>query len=159
MPIQRDSFMRKAVQIIVIGAALAAAGIAVAQNSAPDRAIKFRQGVLNAMNWNMRFMNATIKGQRPYNKDDFLARAVYVDQLAHMPWEGFIPGSDKGAPTRARPELWKEEAKFKEYEDKLMMETAKLVTAARSGDLNQVKSPFADVDRACDSCHDDFRSK
>ena len=54
--------------------------------------------------------------------------------MSKLPWEGFIAGSDQGAPTRAKPEVWKEPAKFKELQEKLMIETAKLETVAKTGD-------------------------
>ncbi len=152
--------MGKAVRA-ALGMALAGAmvSVAAAQDVKPDRAIKYRQGVLQAIGWNMGIMGAMVKGERPYNKDDFLLRATYVDQLAHMPWEGFTPGSDQGAPTKAKPEIWKDQAKFKQHADKLVAETARLAAAGKSGDANQFKAAFADVGKACDSCHDDFRSK
>ena len=129
------------------------------QDIKPDRAIKFRQGILQAQGWNAGFMNAMIKGEKPYNKDEFLLRATYLDELAHMAWEGFIPGSDQGAPTKAKPEIWTEPAKFKQYQSNLQAATAKLVVAARGGDMSLIKPAFNDVGKACGECHDDFRTK
>ena len=130
-----------------------------AQDIKPDRAIKFRQGILQAQGWNAGIMNAMIKGEKPYNKDEFLQRATYLDELAHMAWEGFIPGSDQGAPTKAKAEIWTEPAKFKQYQSNLQAATAKLVVAARGGDMSLIKPAFNDVGKACGECHDDFRAK
>ena len=104
-------------------------------------------------------MSAMAKGERPYDKDEFLKHAVYLDELAHMAWEGFIPGSDQGAPTKAKSEVWKEPAKFKQNQEKLQAETPKLVAAAKTGDMNQIKPVLGDVGKACTNCHDDFRAK
>ena len=41
--------------------------------------------------------------------------------------------------TKAKPEIWKEPAKFKEAEDKLLSEMPKVVAAARSGKLDDLK--------------------
>jgi len=130
-----------------------------AQDVKPDRAIKYRQGILQAQGWNAGILNAMVKGEKPYSKDEFLLRATYLEELSHMAWEGFIPGSDQGAPTKAKPEIWTEPAKFKQYQLDLQAATAKLVTAARSGDLAQVKPAFSDVGKACGNCHDDFKKK
>jgi len=145
----------------VLAAILLSGGVAMAwaQDIKPDRAIKFRQGILQAQGWNAGIMNAMIKGEKPYNKDEFLLRATYLDELAHMAWEGFIPGSDQGAPTKAKPEIWTEPAKFKQYQSNLQGATSKLVVAARSGDMNLIKPAFNDVGKACGDCHDDFRNK
>ena len=149
------------------GALVGFAGVAVAgviaivnaQDIKPDRAIKYRQGILQAQGWNAGIMSAMVKGERPYDKDEFLKRAIYLDELVYMPWEGFIPGSDQGAPTKAKPEIWKDPAKFKQNQEKLQAETPKLVAAAKTGDMNQIKTALGDVGKACNNCHDDFRAK
>jgi cytochrome c556 len=145
----------------MIATALLAGGVAMAwaQDIKPDRAIKFRQGILQAQGWNAGAMYAMIKGDKPYNKEEFLMRAIYLDELVHMAWEGFIPGSDQGAPTKAKPEIWKEPAKFKQYQTDLQVATPKLVAAARTGDMSLIKPAFNDVGDACKNCHDDFRNK
>ena len=145
-------------------AALAATGALAtapswAQDVKPERAIKYRQGIMQAQGWNMGPMAAMVKGERPYDKDEFLKRATYLDQLVQMPWEGYTPGSEQGAPTKAKPEIWKEPAKFKQYGERLAAEASKLVVAARTGDMNLIKPAFAAVGKACNDCHDDFRSK
>ena len=38
-------------------------------------------------------------------------------------------------------------------------DAAKLNTAAKSGDLNQLKAAFADAAQTCKSCHGNFRNK
>ncbi len=135
------------------------APVAAAQDVKPEVAIRYRQAILRAQLWNVLPMAAMVKGDKPFNKEQFLLRATYLDQLAAMAWEGFTPGSDQGAPTRAKPEIWKDMAKFTQHANALQAATPKLVAAARVGTLEAVKGPFGEVTKACDSCHDDFRSK
>lgn len=144
-----------ALGLVLAGTALTAA----AQGVPADRAIKYRQGILNAMGWNMGPMAAMVKGERPFNKDEFVLRATNLEDLAKMPWEGFTPGSDQGAPTKAKPEIWKDAAKFKQAQDALIAASAKLVAAAKTGTVDAVKGPFGDVGKTCSACHDDFRNK
>jgi cytochrome c556 len=152
--------MQKAVQF-VCGVALfgALAMSASAQDVKPDRAIKYRQGVLQAIGWNMGPMAAMVKGEKPYDKDEFLKRATWVSELATMPFEGFTPGSDQGAPTKAKPEIWKDMAKFKQLGEAMQASSVKLVAAAKVGTLDAVKGPFGDLGKTCSNCHDDFRNK
>jgi cytochrome c556 len=152
--------MKKSARL-VLGAAVALAFVSVAQAQAPrpDRAIKYRQGVMGAQSWNMGPLAAMVKGDRPYDKDLFLRHATRVEQLLAMPWEAFGPGTDTGAPTKAKPEIWKEPAKFKQHQEQTMAAAAKLVAAARVGTLDAVKGPFGDLGNSCNNCHDDFRSK
>ena len=151
--------MQRSLRVVAMALLAGAFALTWAQDIKPDRAIKFRQGILQAQGWNAGAMSAMIKGEKPYNKEEFLMRAIYLDELVHMAWEGFIPGSDEGAPTKAKPEIWKEPAKFKQYQLDLQAATPKLVAAARTGDMNQIKPAFNDVGEACKNCHDDFRNK
>jgi cytochrome c556 len=152
--------VRKPVQL-VIGLALAGsvASVAWAQAVKPETAIKFRQGIMRAQLWNLGTMATMVKGAKPFDKDEFLRRATYLNELTVMAWEGYPPGSDQGAPNRAKPEIWKDPAKFTQLAEALQAATGKLAAAARTGTLDAVKGPFGDVAKACDNCHDDFRSK
>jgi cytochrome c556 len=133
--------------------------IAYAQDIKPDRSIKYRQGALTTMSWQFGMLGAMVKGERPYNKDEAIKRASYVAELSKLPWEGFGPGTDQGAPTKAKPEVWKEPAKFKDLQDKLMAETAKLEMVAKTGDEAAFKAQVGATGKACGNCHDDFRAK
>jgi cytochrome c556 len=135
------------------------AASAIAQDVKPDRAIKYRQGVMGAIGWHFGILGSMAKGDRAYDKDVALRSATFVQELSHMPWDGFVAGSDKGAPTKAEPEIWKEPAKFKEHQDALMTATPKLVTAANTGDVAQLRAAVGTVGKACKECHDDFREK
>ena len=152
--------MKKSARL-ALGAALALVVVSVAQAQAPraDRAIKYRQGVMAAQGWNMGPLAAMVKGERPYDKDLFLRNATRVEHLLAMSWEAFGPGTDTGAPTKAKPEIWKDPAKFKQHQDQTMAAAAKLVAAARVGTLDAVKGPFGDLGKSCNNCHDDFQSK
>ncbi len=55
--------------------------------------------------------------------------------------------------------VWKEPAKFKDLQDKLMVETAKLETVAKTGDEAAFKAQVGATGKACGNCHDDFRAK
>jgi cytochrome c556 len=151
--------MRRSLRVFFTLLLAGGAVVTWAQDLKPDRAIKFRQGILQAQGWNAGIMNAMIKGEKPYNKDEFLLRATYLEELSRMAWEGFIPGSDQGAPTKAKPEIWTEPAKFKQYQVDLQAATSKMVAAARTGDMSVIKPTFNDLGKACGNCHDDFRNK
>lgn len=143
-----------------LGIALATSVAAVAFAQTPaERAIEYRQGAFQVMGWNMGAMAAMVKAERPFDKDEFLRRATNVENAAALPWEAFGAGTGSGAPTKAKPEIWKDQAKFKQYADALQAESVKLVAAAKLGTLDAVKGPFAAVGKACSNCHDDFRAK
>jgi len=76
-----------------------------------------------------------------------------------LPFPAFVPGSDKGAPTRAKAEVWSDGAKFKAAAEKMQSEVAKLDAAAKGGNLDAIKGAMGAVGGACKACHDDFRAE
>lgn len=134
--------------------------LAGAQDVKPDRAIKYRQGVLQAMGWNFfGILGPMAKGEIPYNKEKAVKAATWTHELAAMPFDGFIPGSDTGAPTKAKPEIWKDRAKFDKLAHDMQAETVKLVAAAQTGDPAALRKAVTATGAACKACHDDFRNK
>ena len=65
---------------------------------------------------------------------------------------------DKGD-ARALPAIWTEQAKFKEGADKMQAEVAKLSAAAKTGNLDAIKTAFGAAGQTCKACHDDFRKE
>jgi len=148
----------KPVVPVLTALAVAGAFATVVHAQSPDRQIKYRQGILQGMGWHMGVLGAMAKGERPYDKDVAARSAKFVNDLAAMPWDGFGPGSDAGAPTKAKPEIWKDKAKFDKLGKDLQVETAKLASAGGGG-LDALKSAVGATGKACSNCHDDFRAK
>ena len=89
------------------------AGSAAAQ-AKPEDVIKYRQSVYKVIGWNFAPMAAMVKGEKPYDKEAFARHAMIVSQMSPLAMEGFAAGSDKGADTKAKPEIWTKSADFKE---------------------------------------------
>ena len=151
--------MHSKFKIIAATALLASLSFGAYAQSAAERAIQYRQGVMKAQGWHMGNMAAQVKGDKPYNKDDFSRSATFLSQLMQMPWDGFGPGTETGAPTKAKPEIWLDTAKFKSEGDEAGKAAAALAQAAASGNMDQIKVAFGATAKTCKTCHDDFRSK
>jgi cytochrome c556 len=149
--------MKQAVPILAALAVVGAFSTAVYAQTA-DRAIKYRQGIMQAQGWHMGILGGMAKGTRPYDKDVAMRSARYVNELLDMPWEGFTPGSETGAPTRAKPEIWKDKAKFDKYGQDAKAESVKFAAAAGNG-LDALRAAIGPMGRACNNCHDDFQNK
>ena len=132
---------------------------AAAQFAKPEDAIKYRQSGLFMMGQHFGRIGAMVNGKVPYDAKVAQANAEVVAHLASLPWAGFGPGTDKGAPTKAKPGVWTEHAKFTEYADKLQAEAAKLDAAAKTGSLENLKAAFGPMANACKTCHDAYRSR
>jgi cytochrome c556 len=114
-----------------LAAACAAMSLpAAAQFAKPEDAIKYRQSALFVMSQHFGRLGAMANGRVPYDAAAAAANAEVVADMARLPWAGFGPGTEGG---KARPDVWKEDAKFKERQQKLIEETGKLATAAKAG--------------------------
>ena len=141
---------------IIFAFSVAGLPAANAQFAKPEDAVKYRQSTLFVMGNHFGRINAVVKGEVPFNKEEVIKNATLVNTMASLAWQGFGPGTEGG---RALPNIWTEAPKYKSYQDKLQASTAAMLVAAQSGDLENVKKAFAAVGGNCKACHDDFRKK
>lgn len=127
-----------------------------AQEMRPDRAIKYRQGVMYALNVNLGVLSRMSKGEIPFNKDAAVRSATFAVELSAMPWDGFAPVSWDGPRTKAKPEIWKDKAQFNKLAEAMQAELPKLLAAAQSGDVARLKPALSAVNDSCAACHDKF---
>ena len=139
--------------------AVAYAAPAAAQFEKPEDAIKYRQSALFVMGQHFGRIGAMANGKIPFDAKAAQDNADIVATMAKLPWAGFGPGTDKGRETKAKPEIWTEQAKFREHSDKLGAESVKLAAAAKTGDLATLKSAFGETAKSCKACHDNYRNK
>lgn len=131
---------------------------ASAQFAKPEDAIKYRQSALSVMGTHFSRVGAMANGRVPFDAKAAAENADIVAEMAKLPWAGFGPGTDKGGNTKAKPEIWAEQAKFKEGSDKLIAESTKLAAAAKTGNLDTIKTAFAATAATCKACHDAYRN-
>jgi len=151
--------MKFAASLAFVALAATVAAPASAQFAKPEDAIKYRQSALFVMGTHFGRIGAMASGKAPYDARVALENAEIVDHMARLPWAGFVPGSDKVGNTKAKPDIWTEQAKFKDHNEKLMAETPKLVAAAKTNNLDNLKAAFQSTAGTCKACHDDFRNK
>lgn len=127
-----------------------------AQFAKPEDAIKYRKASYTVMAAHFGRLGAMASGRAPYDAKAAAENAELVAALSKLPWSAFGEGTDKGD-TRAKPEIWKESAKFKEASDKMQAEVVKLNAAAKAGNLDALKAAFGPAAASCKACHDNFR--
>ncbi len=132
---------------------------AAAQFQKPEDAIKYRQGAFTVMANHFGRIGAMAQGKAPFDAKAAAESADIVATLSKLPFTAFGEGTDKGLPQRAKPEVWKESAKFKAAADKMIDAVAKLDTAAKGGNLDAIKAAFGTAGQSCKACHDDFRAE
>ena len=144
-----------AVSILVAGLLLGQP--ATAQFQTAESAIKYRQGAFGVMAAHFSRIAMMAQGIQPFDAKLAADNAELVSNLSRLPFTAFGPGTDKGMPNRARPEVWKEPAKFKSASDRMIADVAKLEVAAKSGNFDAIKVAVGAVGQSCKACHDDFR--
>ena len=150
----------KALACIVSAAAFVSLSApAAAQFAKPEDAIKYRQSALSVMGAHFGRIGAMANGKAPFDAKVAADNADIVAVMAKLPWAGFVPGTETGGNTKAKPEIWTEQAKFKENSEKMQAETVKLAAAAKTGDLGALKTAFSATADTCKTCHDAYRNK
>ena len=138
---------------------LAAAAPASAQFAKPEDAVKYRQSALTLMGAHLGRLGAMANGRVPFDAKQAAENAEVLATVAKLPWAAFGPGTDKVSGTKAKPEIWAEQAKFKDLSEKMMAETVKLSAAAKTGNLDALKAAFGPTAASCKACHDAFRAQ
>ena len=129
---------------------------AAAQFAKAEEAIKYRQGALFVIGQHFGRLGAMAQGKIPFDAKAAQDNAEVVLNMSKLPWAGFGPGTEGG---KAKPAIWKEQAKYKEHADKFEAEAVKLAAATKTGNLDNLKAAFGDAAGTCKACHDAYRNK
>ena len=150
--------MKKIILTLIAISATAMSFSASAQFAKPEDAVKYRKAALSVMAEHNKRLAQMAQGKAPFDAKLAMENAEIVANMAKLPWSAFVEGSDAGD-TKAKPEVWKQNAKFKEAAEKFQADAAKLVIAAKTGKEDAFKTAFAASSANCKSCHDDFKNK
>ena len=150
--------MKKTIMILMALSAAAVSFSAAAQFAKPEDAVKYRKAAFTVTATHFGRLGAMAQGKVPFDAKVAAENAEIVADMAKLPWHAFGEGTDT-AETKAKPEVWKQSAKFKEAADKLQAETVKLVAATKTGKEDAFKVAFNATAGTCKSCHDDFKNK
>ncbi len=132
---------------------------AQAQFAKAEDAIKYRQSALFVMGQHFTRLAAMAQGKIPFDAKAAADNAALVETMSKLPWVGFGEGTDQGGNTKAKPEIWTDNAKFKDAAEKMQAEAVKLSAAAKTGKLEDLKSAVGTTGGTCKNCHDNFRNK
>jgi cytochrome c556 len=150
--------MKKTILAVIAVCASVMSFSASAQFAKPEDAVKYRKAAFTVTAAHFGRMGAMAQGKAPFDAKIAAENAEIVANMAKLPWHAFGEGTET-AETKAKPEVWKQAAKFKEAADKLQAESVKLVAATKTGKEDAFKAAFAATAGTCKSCHDDFKNK
>ena len=144
---------------MLTAAALVAACVALpaqAQFAKAEDAVAYRQGAYRVLAHHFGSLGAMANDKMPFDAARAAADGEVLAALAKLPATGFVAGAESKA---AKPAIWTEADKFKQLDQDLVTAAGTLATAAKSGDLAQIKAAFGPTAKTCKACHDEFRQK
>lgn len=150
--------MKKSVLVLSGLLALSVSGMAAAADPA-EQATSMRKAAFLLMVGQMGPVKAMVEGKAPFDKAAFAQRAANLEALSKLPWEYFVPGSEKAKGSESKAEVWSKAAEFKDAADKFQTETAKLAVVAKGGDEAAMKAQFGAVGKSCKACHESFKNR
>jgi cytochrome c556 len=131
---------------------------AVAQFQKPEDAVKYRKAAFTVMAAHFGRLGAMANGRVPFDGAAAAANAQVVADIAKLPFAGFVDGTSGTEKGQPKANVWSERAKFDAAAKKMQDEVAKLNTAAKANNLDQLKAAFGAAAGTCKDCHDNFRN-
>lgn len=124
-----------------------------AAESAVD-AIKARKDIFQSNKTAMQGIKALLDGGADLS--GIVAYAGSIADGAQRVGAYFPVGSDTGD-TKAKPEIWQNQADFNAILTRLQTQATQLAGAAASGDRAAAAKSFGAIAAACKSCHESYR--
>ena len=142
------------ISIAALGVSLPAA----AQFAKPEDAVKYRQAAMTMMNTHVGRLFRMANGRTPFDAKVAMENAEIAAAVSKWQFSGFVEGSDVGK-TQALPKIWSEMDKFKAAAMKSNEDIAKLDAAAKTGNVDAIKTAVGAVGQSCKACHDAYRKE
>lgn len=146
----------RTIQSLVLAASLLA-WAAVPAATPAEKAVEYRQGLMNVLAWNMDTLGGMARGKIPFDEQVFQRHARDLAAAASLEMLAAFPEGSKTEGSAAREEIWLDWAKLKDSHGAFRSEAAKLAEVAAGGDEAAMKAQVGAVGKACKACHDDFR--
>ena len=124
----------------------------------PEDIVKYRQGILFGMGWNVGAMGSMVKGDVPFDRDKFIFLAERTAALTPMVLEGFQPET-KDVESYTKQKTWENLRDFEKRMSQLLEETEKLVDVAKTVGESEVKKQFGKTAQQCKGSHDNYKKK
>jgi cytochrome c556 len=123
-----------------------------------ERAVEYRQGVMNVFSWNMKAMGGMMKGEVPFDQKVF---ATHAGDLAAASTLNLLPGfpeDSESDESDALPEIWMEFDDFEKKYQNLGRATKALSENSLSDDKAALGQALKEVGKACKACHKKYKN-
>ncbi|MET0069414.1 MAG: cytochrome c [Candidatus Thiodiazotropha sp.] len=123
-----------------------------------EKAVDYRQGVMNVYSWNMKAMSNMMKGKIPYDQKAF---AAHADDLAAASTLNLMPGFPEDSESEesdALPEIWMEFDDFEAKHKALGEAAGNLSRVAAEGEKGAMGEALKKAGKACKACHKKYKN-
>lgn len=142
----------------VIGIAFVASSLALSTAFAAEDAAVQRQAMMKSVGAATGAAAAMVKGEAPFDAKTAELAVRVMNASANGFGFLFPEGSETGAETEAKPEIWSDSAGFQAAIEKFRTETAAYIDAPAQ-DLDGFKAAFGGITKNCGDCHEKYRVK
>jgi len=142
--------------VLILTGLLLVVPSAQAQLRDADTAIKHRRAAFTLMSTYWGRVISMVEGKRPFDRVELVRNVDMAQFIGKLPWEGFTPGSEVGD-TRAEVEIWLDEDRFKDYQQRMHEELARFRQAAQTDELPVLVKALEKARSTCNTCHKSFR--
>ena len=123
-----------------------------------ERAVDYRQGVMNVFSWNMKAMGSMMEGKTPFDQKLFAEYARELATAAQFNLISGFPEDSESDESDALAEIWMDfedfEAKYRDLGD-----TAKALSkAATQGDKANLGMALKETGKTCKACHKKYKN-
>lgn len=153
--------LKKALAAGVAGLLLSTSALANSPLKPAD-AVDYRQGIYKTMAGQSGYMAAMIKGEIPLDAAELNKRAKNIAFVGGLLGETYFPETKDVKGTKLQPKAWNEMDKFgakAENFGKALQELIAGTTDKSSIDMKDARQLVGGLQRACKSCHDDYRAR
>lgn len=118
--------------------------------------IKLRQALMNSNEAAVKVIVTMLRNQIPYDAAIVAAALTTVSHDNAVFPNFFPPGTETGAETEARPEIWANMDEFRTLSEKMATD-AQAAADVAGGDRQAFLAAFKVVSDNCNACHEKFR--
>ena len=123
-----------------------------------ERAVDYRQGLMNVFAYNVTSMGDMVKGEVDFEPAVFAAHAKDLASAASLDLLGGFPVDSVNEDSDASETVWLDWEQFQQRHKALQEQSAKLAEVAAGGDEAAMKEQFGATAKTCKGCHDDFKN-
>jgi cytochrome c556 len=123
-----------------------------------EKAVEYRQGVMNVLGWNMKAMSNMMKGKVPFDQQVFSDHAKDLASASGLNLMPGFPEDSESDESDALPEIWMEFDDFEAKYKKLGEAARNLSEAAVKGDKATLGKALETTGKACKACHKKYKN-